>query len=155
MHFCKEAIRFVVDGPPVGKGRPRFRVITAKSTGRSFVNTYTPKESSSYENLVKLSYRRSYGGPPHAEGPVGVGITAFFPIPKSWPKWKKETAGSGLVRTETKPDVDNILKAILDGLNGVAYSDDKQVYLRNCDKFYSLTPRVEVILFFEYPITKP
>lgn len=36
-----------------------------------------------------------------------------------------------------KPDIDNILKVVLDGLNGIAYKDDKQVVLTQCKKFYT------------------
>ena len=40
---------------------------------------------------------------------------------------------------------DNVLKAIKDGLNGVAWKDDSQVcVLRECRKGYSDTPRVLV-----------
>jgi Holliday junction resolvase RusA-like endonuclease len=36
----------------------------------------------------------------------------------------------------TKPDVDNLAKAILDALNGVAYEDDSQVYSLEVQKWY-------------------
>ena len=36
----------------------------------------------------------------------------------------------------TTPDVDNILKIVLDGLNGVAYADDSQVVEAACRKHY-------------------
>lgn len=40
-----------------------------------------------------------------------------------------------------KPDIDNILKVVLDGLNGIAYEDDKQVVLTQCKKVYADTTR--------------
>lgn len=40
-------------------------------------------------------------------------------------------------RPAKKPDVDNILKAVLDALNGMAYKDDKQVIEVTCGKWYS------------------
>lgn len=40
-----------------------------------------------------------------------------------------------------KPDIDNILKVVLDGLNGIAYKDDKQVVLTQCKKVYADTTR--------------
>lgn len=42
-------------------------------------------------------------------------------------------------RPDKKPDIDNILKIVLDGLNGVAYADDKQVIEVRCRKFYSVS----------------
>ena len=45
-----------------------------------------------------------------------------------------------------KPDVDNILKIVMDGLNGIAYPDDKQITDAHVKKRYSSEPRVEVVL---------
>lgn len=39
-------------------------------------------------------------------------------------------------RPDKKPDADNILKAVLDALNGVAYEDDRQVVEVLCIKKY-------------------
>lgn len=63
-------------------------------------------------------------------------IEAVFPIPKSWPRAKKAEALAGKL-PPGKPDIDNILKVVLDGLNGIAYEDDKQVVLTQCKKFYT------------------
>lgn len=43
-----------------------------------------------------------------------------------------------------KPDSDNIAKAILDALNGVAYYDDSQVVGLTVKKEYGDSARVEV-----------
>ena len=59
--------------------------------------------------------------------PLRVRILAKFPIPESWSKKNKEKALKGEIMPNKKPDLDNIAKIILDGLNGVAYTDDKQV----------------------------
>lgn len=45
-----------------------------------------------------------------------------------------------------KPDCDNIAKAILDALNGVAYDDDKQVVRLHVEKEYGATGSVEVVI---------
>ena len=42
--------------------------------------------------------------------------------------------------------MDNIAKIILDGLNGVAYTDDKQVTRLEIEKVYSDTPCVVVYI---------
>ena len=64
-----------------------------------------------------------------------VVIEAVFPIPKSWPRAKKAEAAAGKL-APGKPDIDNILKVVLDGLNGIAYEDDKQVTIVQCKKSY-------------------
>ena len=65
-----------------------------------------------------------------------VMIEAVFPIPKSWTRAKKAEAMAGKL-PPGKPDIDNILKVVLDGLNGIAYEDDKQVVLTQCKKVYA------------------
>ena len=69
-----------------------------------------------------------------------VVIEAVFTIPKSWTRAKKAEAMAGKL-PPGKPDIDNILKVVLDGLNDVAYEDDKQVVLTQCKKVYADTTR--------------
>lgn len=61
------------------------------------------------------------------DGAVSVFIEAVFPVPTAWNKTKKKEAISGLVQPTGKPDLDNIAKAVLDALNGLAYTDDSRV----------------------------
>ena len=42
--------------------------------------------------------------------------------------------------------MDNIEKAVLDALNGIAYKDDSRVYRTSCAKYYDAVPRVEVTI---------
>ena len=53
----------------------------------------------------------------------------------------------GLILPTKKPDTDNIAKAILDALNGLAYYDDAQICQLEVYKFYSDEPRAEVYIF--------
>lgn len=48
-----EKAKFTVYGEPKGKGRPRFNT----NTGHAI----TPKDTVSYENLVKLEWQTAYG----------------------------------------------------------------------------------------------
>ena len=134
-------LEFTVPGEPIGKGRPRF----VRATGR----TYTPERTASYENLVRLMYCQAY--PDRRvpiESAVEIIIRAFFRIPESWTKKKKAAALSGELLKTTKPDLDNIIKSVCDGLNGVAWTDDAQIHTINASKDYSATPRVEVSIYY-------
>lgn len=134
-------VKFTVLGEPTGKGRPRFR-----SAG-NFVQTYTPKETVSYENLVKLEYRRQcndYRFPD--ETPVDLRIIAYYAIPKSTSKKKRQQMLDCSIRPLKKCDWDNIGKIIADSLNGIAYKDDVQVVDAQVRKFYSDRPRVVVTI---------
>ena len=51
-----------------------------------------------------------------------------------------------LERPTKKPDVDNIAKAILDSLNGIAYRDDSQIVELNMKKLYADLGFVKVTL---------
>lgn len=102
-------VEFTVYGKPQGKARPRFT--------RQGNRAYTPKETKLYEQQIAKAYRAAANGFSFGDKPVEIWITAVFAKAKTS---KKEYP-------TVKPDVDNILKAVFDGLNGIAYSDDKQI----------------------------
>lgn len=126
-----------IPGKPVGKERPKFRRAGFK------VITYTPPATKKYEKEVARIYKQS-AGVLYTEIPLRVRILAKFPIPESWSKKNKEKALKDEIKPNKKPDLDNIAKIILDGLNGVAYTDDKQVTSLEIEKVYSDTPCVVV-----------
>jgi len=117
-------ITFTVPGPPRGKGRPRFT-----KTGHA----YTPEETASYENLVRLAYQQTAKGARLA-GPVTMRIAARMPIPASLSaKRKAQISGTPHVK---KPDSTNMQKAVEDGILGVAYHDDSSVWTTSFCKVY-------------------
>lgn len=130
---------FEVAGNPFAKQRAR-----TLRTGRS----YTPKETVMYENLVKTSFVSKYPDHIPTDKPCALCVLAVYPIPKSWSKKDKIKASEGIL-APTKHDVDNVLKIISDGLNGVAWSDDKQVFAAYVKKKYGERPCVTV-LWFDY-----
>ena len=71
-------------------------------------------------------------------------IVAYFGIPKSDSKAKSAEKRANRTRPTKRPDIDNVIKTICDGLNGVAYYDDSQVVEVTAEKRYSDEPRVEV-----------
>lgn len=130
-----EVRTFTIPGKPVGKGRPRF----------SCNGTYTPEKTANYETLVKWAYAEAYPVQRPFEDPVELVITAYYAIPKSWPKKKQQLAQAGELRPMVKPDADNIVKIISDALNGLAYKDDAQVVTVSFEKWYG-DPMVNVEL---------
>lgn len=136
-----DEIRFTIPGRPFGKQRPR-----VVKKGR-FSSAYTPKETVQYENLVKLHFQQEAHGEmfPY-DAMLDVRIFAFYEIPKSTSKKKKEAMLAREIRPTKKPDFDNIGKIICDSLNLVAYHDDSAVVDAQIRKFYSEQPRVEVVI---------
>lgn len=133
-------ILFTVPGIPKGKGRPRF----ARSGNR--IITYTPSDTVAYENAVKAVAMQAMRGKEPIQGACEIAVTAFFPIPKSWPESKKQLAIAGKIRPTKKPDLDNILKIICDPLKGIVWRDDDQVVGDDTRKWYGTEPRVEVVI---------
>ena len=132
-------IKFTILGNPNGKGRPRF----STNTGRA----YTPKKTTMYENLVRIEYGIQCNNFRFDDDAMlDMRILAFYEIPKSTSKKKRNLMLSGMLRPTKKPDMDNVVKIIADSLNKVAYRDDTQIVDCQCRKFYSDTPRVEVII---------
>ena len=127
-------MKFVVEGKFVGKQRPRI--------GR-YGNVYTPQKTKDYEELVRQEYIRNFGER-RAKEPISIEIAAYFEVPKSWSKKKKEQAYLGFIKPTIKPDIDNITKTILDALNGVAYEDDKQVIQCAVIKWYGKKSQVVI-----------
>lgn len=106
-------IEFIIRGDPVGKARHR----KSKSGGY-----YTPEKTASYERLVGQTAQAEMVGQAPALGPLLVEITAFFKLPKRTPK-KRQFNGPHV----KKPDIDNVVKAIFDGMQNIVMADDKQI----------------------------
>lgn len=94
-----------------GQGRPRFAG-----------HAYEDRRDAEWKALIAAEYRGQCaddeGRLPVFHGPVAVRIDVHGRLPK------RERLSSP---NTFKPDVDNIAKAVLDALGGVAYDDDKQV----------------------------
>ena len=117
-----------IPGDPVAKGRPRFARI-----GRKAVRAFTPAKTKAYEAKVGLLAMSKRTGT-ILQGPVSVSIVAVFKRPQRLMR-KKDL--DGLLWHQSKPDLDNVVKAVLDGLNGVIYVDDKQVVKIAATSYYS------------------
>lgn len=129
-------IRFTVSGDPKGKGRPRF----VRATGRAF----TPKRTADYESHVAMCAQEAMGSRPPLAGAVHVTIVAVMEIPKSASKKKQAAMLMGDIRPTKIPDVENIGKAVLDGMEGIAFGNDKQVTEIYVEKRYGERPHIEV-----------
>jgi len=127
-----QRVSFTITGDPVPKARPR----VVRKGGRTW--SYTPKRVATWEKLVKEEAQKHCTEP--IEGPVAVTIGFYMKRPKSR---RRENY------VATTPDLDNLEKAVMDGLNGVAYVDDKLVVVKSSAKLYVRAggePRVAVVV---------
>jgi len=131
-------VTFTIPGPAVGKQRP-------KATSRGgFVRMYTPEKTQSYEALVKLVASQAMAGRTMFAGPVRVRLGVLCNIPKSLSKRDRAAAEAGRTRPSTKPDIDNVIKAVFDAMNGIVFHDDRAVVSVNAWKQYATEPCVLV-----------
>lgn len=142
-HFAlvgNQMLSFVVPGQPQGKGRAR-----AGKRGTRVV-LYTPAKTVAYEGLIALaaSQEMSRTGGPRFYGPVAIDLMIQCEVPASWSKKLRKAAFDGNLYPVTKPDLDNVLKAVCDGLNGVAFRDDAQIVNASIRKRYSAEPCLRV-----------
>lgn len=127
---------FTISGKPKGKDRPRF------SRGHVF----TPKATTDYEKIVRETYYQSGGKPIPPQTPISISIIAYMPIPKADKKAIRAKKLDNKIPCFKKPDVDNVAKIIMDGLQGsnAPIDDDCEVIYVSAQKRWSDDPRVKV-----------
>lgn len=133
-----EVRKFTWHGHPRGQGRPRFN----RATGTA----YKASEDRAFENSIAAAYLGENAGKEPFQGAVCVTVTICIPIPKTATKAAKMAIYEGKKLPIVKPDVDNVCKAVMDALNGVAYRDDKQVTQIFISKTYAEEPGMIVHL---------
>lgn len=115
---------------PIPKGRPRFY-------GGHAV---TPEKTRKYEKLIRDSWEHGI-----VEGKsIMIEIEFRMPIPQSYSNKKK--AELEWAPHNKKPDLDNLVKAVLDALNGVAFEDDSLISDINAGKIYAEEPGVYIMI---------
>lgn len=134
------AVAFVVPGAPQGKGRPK----VVKIAG--FTRMATPAKTVAYEGLVAHAAQTALAGRPLFDGPLACSVEILCAVPASWSQKKQRQALAGEVMPTTKPDTDNVIKALFDGCNAVLWRDDVLVVDLHVRKRYSATPSLRVVV---------
>ena len=132
---------FEVPGIIKGKGRPRVNSYTGI--------VYTPTTTKDYECLVEQYFLLKYPRFKTLEGRVSVDIKAIFNIPKTTKKQDREKMLENAISPTKKPDIDNIVKIILDAMNKFAFKDDTQITKLSVEKMYGEEEKV-IINIEEY-----
>jgi Holliday junction resolvase RusA-like endonuclease len=154
-----QAIRAIEVVPPVGsapvyqfsalgepKGQPRPRAFAMRTAGGKYsARVFDAGTAEGWKSIVAEA-SRSACPPEPISGPVRVGMTFGFRRPKSHLKSNGETKGGAPNRHTSKPDADNLAKAVLDCLTqtGLWWHDDAQVAELRVLKEYAPRPCVVV-----------
>jgi Holliday junction resolvase RusA-like endonuclease len=137
-----EVIKITLPGDPIGKGRPRARIVTTKTKGQ-FISFYTPAETVTYEQALAWAGKAAMKGRKPLLGALRVTVKAFMVPPESWSGIKRTKALNDEIRPSVKPDADNILK-ILDALNKIVWHDDAQIVDARIEKRYWISPSLNI-----------
>jgi Holliday junction resolvase RusA-like endonuclease len=131
-------IAFIVPGEPQGKGRAKIVKIGG------FSRMATPQKTVAYEGLVAHAAQQAMAGAAPLDDACRLELDIICTVPASWSQKKQRQALEGSIRPTKKPDADNVLKAICDGMNGVVWRDDVQAVDVLLRKRYGTTPCVRV-----------
>ena len=135
-------IKIIVPGVPVAKGRPKFRKV-----GR-FVQTYTPAKTHKAEKWIADCFKAQVLKVPKEYDELYLTCNFFMPFPKSTSKKRQGEWHERKGHTK-RPDLDNLVKTVCDGLNGVAFSDDSAIVCMDVAKVYSKEPRTEIYITYK------
>ena len=126
----------VIETRPKSKARPRM----SKSG-----HVYTPKETKEYEKLISDAWMEQNPYPPFSN-PVSVTMAFCFKRPKTHYDRHGVLKPDAPTRYTNTPDLDNVEKAVLDSLNGLAYTDDKLVWRKLTSKHWAADNLIRVFI---------
>jgi Holliday junction resolvase RusA-like endonuclease len=151
-----QVLAFSMSGEPRGKGRPRV------DTRGAFPRMHTDSKTIKYEASITREARAQMAGREPLEGPLSVSLRFRMPIPKSAAKRAKAAMAAGEIAHCGPPDVDNLAKAVLDGIATdalmrrkaktveerqaarVVFRNDSQIVRLFVTKIYAEQPGVDV-----------
>ena len=123
----------VISGAPISKARPRF-------TGKTAYDSQ--KKAKEYQIIEVMSQKDSWV---YHEGALFMSCLFKMPIPKSLSRKKRELFSES--HHSSRPDIDNMVKWVMDLLNGVAFRDDAQISILESQKIYHEEPSTFIKIF--------
>lgn len=120
--------RFFVCGHPIPQSRPRF------SSFGGLRRAYEDRETKDFKYLIYAKALDAFreGGRRMLSGALTLELTVYRMYPSSWSRIKGERAMKGELMPDTKPDLDNYIKIVLDGIGlkgypKIIFENDSQV----------------------------
>lgn len=135
-------IQFQVEGTPLPTPRPKATSIGNKA------RVYVPDKvrgRSMREWKAKIAFAALEAGAKPTEEGVAVLVGITIPRPQShFTKLGRLTKSAPrFPMGQNVGDIDNLLKAVFDSLNGIAWKDDGQIVWLQAHKRYTVVPGVE------------
>lgn len=123
--MIREIFGFDIPGKPITWTRPRITTVGGHPHG---FNTKSLKE---WKERVTRVARCHFTEP--LTGPLGISLGFLYAAPKALCRVRKPYTGG--IKT-SRPDLDNLIKGTLDGLEGIAFNDDAQITYLGATKAY-------------------
>lgn len=122
------AVSFTVYGLPKPQGSKR--AVNHRSTGRAVVIESAGQPLRDWRGDVKAAAVEAAGWCSALTGPLGVSVAFTLPKPKSAPRTRRTYPAK-------RPDLDKLVRAVLDAMTGVVFADDAQVIALHAVKLYA------------------
>lgn len=144
----RPVVSLVIPGEPVAQ--PRYRHASHRTrSGRTITTSYLPSDHPIWAYRAALREAARQAGltaPLHQ--PLILEVRFYFPRPL---RLQTRKAPDGPIPHTARPDLDNLLKAVQDALNGLAWTDDALICgYRMAGKWYvekGNCPRTEMLIF--------
>ena len=133
-------IKLNIPVKPIPKARPR------ASYFGGIARIYTPKRTKDVEQEIAQIARKRLPNEP-LRSPVSISMVFCMPIPKST-SLKNRRKLEGTPHVKKTGDIDNLIKTVLDALNGIAWEDDSQVFDVSAKKIHSREPSIELSITY-------
>ena len=113
-------ISIIIPGQPIAQ--PRHKIVVRGGFAKAYIDGRHPIYA--YKQAIKLIASQAMNGNQPLTCPVSVRIAFVFQRPASHSKKRRAIIDEP---HSQKPDIDNLVKAVADGLNKVVWADDSQV----------------------------
>lgn len=123
-------LTFMIPGEARAKARPQVRSFAGRP------QIYKDRVTATYENWVRLHAEDALGDAPRFEGPVAMCIEVITEPAKSHSARKRKDMIEGRIKPTRYPDLDNVVKSVIDGCSRSTIRDDVLVVAITASKAY-------------------
>lgn len=126
-----DEIVYMIPGDPIPLQRPRHHINRVYDSQKN------------QKLVIGINLRNQHDDKPLLQGPLLLNATFYMPVAKTNAKQKPKLLGTPHT---FRPDLDNLLKMVLDCANKILYNDDAQIVEIVTKKIYGEPSRTEFTL---------
>lgn len=136
-------VSFSVHGRPVPQGS----VVAHVRNGKASIHYASGSGLAVWRNMVSAAARDAWTGDIYG-GPIEVAVTFRMARPRNhYRNLQGDLRAAARDEQPTvMPDLDKLIRAVLDSLTGIVYRDDAQVTRIEARKMYAESPGVDIVI---------